>query len=78
MPTDRDAQIYADFLLPHLSTEMHLVDIGCGDGHFAGSDLERAGAFLDVANDPGFDADWWGTYHWSGVAGPWTTCPTCS
>jgi hypothetical protein len=26
----------------------------------------------------GFDADWWGTYYWSGHAGPWTTCPTCS
>jgi hypothetical protein len=26
----------------------------------------------------GFDADWWGTYHWSGRAGPWTVCSTCS
>ena len=26
----------------------------------------------------GFDANWWGTYHWSGVAGPWTVCSTCS
>jgi muramoyltetrapeptide carboxypeptidase len=29
-----------------------------GDGHFAGSDLDRANAFLEVANDPGFDAVW--------------------
>jgi hypothetical protein len=28
--------------------------------------------------DPNFDADWWGTHHWSGRAGPWTTCTTCS
>lgn len=27
-------------------------------GHFAGTDAERASAFLDVANDPGFDAVW--------------------
>lgn len=29
-------------------------------------------------NDPGFDADWWGTHHWSGRAGPWTVCGNCS
>lgn len=27
-------------------------------GHFAGDDAARANAFLDVANDPGFDALW--------------------
>ena len=27
-------------------------------GHFAGTDDERAAAFLEVANDPGFDALW--------------------
>jgi muramoyltetrapeptide carboxypeptidase len=27
-------------------------------GHFAGTDEERAAAFLEVANDPGFDAVW--------------------
>lgn len=35
MPPDRDAQTYADFLLPYLSTQMHLVDLGCGDGELA-------------------------------------------
>jgi hypothetical protein len=44
---------------------------------------KSVGASFDVAmlgafNDPNFDADWWGTYHWSGVAGPWTVCSTCS
>ena len=29
------------------------------DGHFAGSDVARADAFVDVANDPAFDALWW-------------------
>jgi muramoyltetrapeptide carboxypeptidase len=28
------------------------------DGHFAGDDDTRAGAFLDIANDPNFDAVW--------------------
>jgi hypothetical protein len=44
---------------------------------------KSVGAAFDVAMlgsfaHAGFDADWWGTYHWSGVAGPWTTCATCS
>ena len=44
---------------------------------------KSVGAAFDVAmlgsfGHTGFDADWWGTYHWSGVAGPWTVCPNCS
>jgi len=44
---------------------------------------KSVGASFDVAmlgsfNDPAFDADWWGTYHWSGAAGPWLVCPNCS
>jgi hypothetical protein len=35
-------------------------------------------AMLGNFNDPDFDADWWGTYHWSGNAGPWGTCANCS
>jgi len=43
---------------------------------------KSVGASFDVAmlgafNAPGFDADWWGTYQWMGVAGPWTTCRNC-
>ena len=40
----------------------------------ASFDIAMGGAF----NDPAFDADWWGTYGWSGVAGPWTVCKYCS
>jgi muramoyltetrapeptide carboxypeptidase len=29
-------------------------------GHFAGTDAERAAAFVEVANDPSFDALWFG------------------
>jgi ubiquinone/menaquinone biosynthesis C-methylase UbiE len=32
---DRTAGAYADFLLPHLSKESHLLDCGCGDGALA-------------------------------------------
>jgi hypothetical protein len=44
---------------------------------------KSVGAAFDVAMlgsfaHAGFDADWWGTYHWSGHAGPWTVCSTCS
>ena len=30
--TSRSAFVYADFLLPHLTPDMHLVDVGCGSG----------------------------------------------
>lgn len=30
------------------------------DGHFAGPDSARTAAFLEIANDPTFDALWWG------------------
>jgi hypothetical protein len=40
----------------------------------AAFDIAMQGNFAHV----GFDADWWGTYYWSGVAGPWTVCSNCS
>jgi len=40
----------------------------------AAFDIAMLGAFTHA----GFDADWWGTYQWTGVAGPWTsTCTLC-
>jgi hypothetical protein len=36
-------------------------------------DIAMAGSFTHA----GFDADWWGTYAWSGLAGPITVCPRC-
>jgi hypothetical protein len=35
-------------------------------------------AMLGAFDHASFDADWWGTYWWSGAAGPWTTCTNCS
>src|SRR5262245_50895755 len=40
MPSSRSASVYADFLLPHLTSDMHLVDVGCGSGELS---LELAG-----------------------------------
>jgi hypothetical protein len=42
-----------------------------------------AGPAFDIAmqgsfGDDAFDADWWGTYSYGGVAGPWTVCAKCS
>jgi SAM-dependent methyltransferase len=31
----RSAEVYADFLLPHLDRHSHLLDVGCGDGALA-------------------------------------------
>ncbi|CAN5605369.1 methyltransferase domain-containing protein [soil metagenome] len=36
----RSAQVYADFLLPFLTAQVHLVDVGCGSGELT---LELAG-----------------------------------
>jgi cyclopropane fatty-acyl-phospholipid synthase-like methyltransferase len=40
----RSAEVYADFLLPHLDRHSHLLDVGCGDGALAvgrGSECEE-------------------------------------
>jgi len=48
--------------------------LAAGKGVGVAFDVAMLGSF----GHSGFDADWWGTYHWSGVAGPWTTCANCS
>jgi hypothetical protein len=48
--------------------------MAAGRGTGASFDVAMLGAF----GHSGFDADWWGTYYWTGVAGPWTVCKTCS
>ncbi len=46
---------------------------GGGTAVGAAFDVAMLGAF----NNPAFDANWWGTYQWTGVAGPFTTCKSC-
>jgi hypothetical protein len=48
--------------------------LGNGNGVGAAFDVAAAGSFGHAE----FDADWWGSYVWSGHAGPGSTCPTCS
>ncbi len=45
-----------------------------GKGVGAAFDLAMAGGGF---NNP-FAADWWGSYYWSGRAGPISTCPNCT
>ena len=51
------AEKLASLTTEGLSVEVH-PQCFLEHGHFAGSDEERAAAFLDVANDPGVDAVW--------------------
>jgi hypothetical protein len=48
--------------------------LAAGKGVGAAFDVAMLGAFGHAS----FDANWWGTYWWTGVAGPWTVgCSTC-
>jgi hypothetical protein len=46
-----------------------------GGGRAVGAafDVAMLGAF----KNPDFDANWWGTYQWTGIAGLFTTCTNC-
>jgi SAM-dependent methyltransferase len=51
MAPSRSAQVYADFLLPHLHHDTHLIDVGCGSGELS---LELA---AEVRQLTGIDGD---------------------
>jgi ubiquinone/menaquinone biosynthesis C-methylase UbiE len=51
MAPSRSAQVYADFLLCHLSRDMHVIDVGCGSGELS---LELA---AEVGHLTGIDGD---------------------
>ncbi|MBS0295132.1 MAG: LD-carboxypeptidase [Proteobacteria bacterium] len=54
-----DVQALAERLFPGRAPEILFhPNSALVSGHFAGDDAARAQAFLDVANDPGFDALW--------------------
>lgn len=53
----RSATVYADFLLPHLDGESHLLDLGCGDGAISIGLAAVAGTVTAVDASPGEYAD---------------------
>ena len=48
----RPAEVYADFLLPHLERDSHLLDVGCGDGALSISLADVCGRVTAVDLDP--------------------------
>ncbi len=53
MASSRSAAVYADFLLPRLTSEMHLVDVGCGSGELSLDLALRVGRVTGVDGDGG-------------------------
>lgn len=52
MVLSRSAQVYADFLLPHLTTDMHLIDVGCGSGELSLELAAEVGHLTGIDGDP--------------------------
>jgi ubiquinone/menaquinone biosynthesis C-methylase UbiE len=49
--TDRNASDYADFLIPHLAPEFHIIDVGCGDGSISAGLAHLVGQVTGVDLD---------------------------
>lgn len=52
MASSRSAQEYADFLLPHLTSEQRLVDVGCGTGELSLQLAAQVGHLIGIDDDP--------------------------
>jgi len=52
MAMARTAEVYADFLLPYLASDTHLVDVGCGSGELSLDLARRVGAVTGIDMDP--------------------------
>ena len=51
MTASRAASVYADFLMPHLTAESDVVDVGCGDGELTVDLATSVGAIVGVDTD---------------------------
>jgi len=51
----RSAEVYADFLIPHLTSETDLLDVGCGPGTISVGLAGRARTVVGVDLEDGFD-----------------------
>lgn len=51
MTASRAASVYADFLLPHVSAESVVVDVGCGDGELTVDLATSVGEIVGVDTD---------------------------
>jgi len=53
MTSRRNASVYADFLLPHLTGATHLIDVGCGSGELSLDLALRVGHVTGIDGDVG-------------------------
>ncbi len=52
MAPSRSAEVYGDFLLPHLTRETHLIDLGCGSGELSLELAAKVGHLTGIDGDP--------------------------
>jgi SAM-dependent methyltransferase len=52
MTSSRSARVFTDFLLPHLTTDMHLVDVACGSGELSLELAAEVGRLTGIDDDP--------------------------
>ena len=50
----RSADVYADFLIPHLTPGTHLLDVGCGSGTISLGLASRVGRLIGVDLEDAF------------------------